>query len=208
MRIIEFDVHSEEDVDAIVNNEIRENDTVRYYGFNPQELFSEESVSPKFELAKFILYKNNSVFARSLCNCQNYRNRRSQAQLEVTVKYDSNIGIINNDSSLYTEISIGRFYNWGLAIANNLHCQIRNCYMCSAHKYDYENGCLYCNMKNIKIDNPKIASICETFHLNDEFDYKNLEEVKHYAQFNPIDIWVNNHKAIKSDDSLRHTKKL
>lgn len=63
-------------------------------------------------------------------------------------------------------------------------------------------------MKNIKIDNPKIASICETFHLNDEFDYKNLEEVKHYAQFNPIDIWVNNHKAIKSDDSLRHTKKL
>ena len=208
LRIIEFDVHSEEDVDAIVNNEIRENDTVRYYGFNPQELFSEESVSPKFELAKFILYKNNSVFARSLCNCQNYRNRRSQAQLEVTVKYDSNIGIINNDSSLYTEISIGRFYNWGLAIANNLHCQIRNCYMCSAHKYDYENGCLYCNMKNIKIDNPKIASICETFHLNDEFDYKNLEEVKHYAQFNPIDIWVNNHKAIKSDDSLRHTKKL
>ena len=197
LRIIEFDVHSEEDVDTIINNEIRESDTVRFYGFNPKLIFSEKSVLPKFELVKFVLYKNNSVFARSLCNCQNYQNRRSQAQLEVTVKYDSNIGIINNASSLYSEISIGRFYNWGLAIANNQHCQIRNCYMCSAHKYDYENECLYCNMKNIKIDNPKIASICETFHLNDEFCYKNLEEVKHYAQFNPIDIWKNSHKTIK-----------
>lgn len=39
LRIIEFDVHSEEDVDAIINNEIRESDKVRFYGFNPQLIF-------------------------------------------------------------------------------------------------------------------------------------------------------------------------
>lgn len=55
---------------------------------------------------------------------------------------------------------------------------------------------LYCNVKNIKIDNPKVASICEKFHLNIEFCHKNLEEVKHYAQLNPIDIWVNSNKII------------
>lgn len=51
-------------------------------------------------------------------------------------------------------------------------------------------------MKNIKIDNPKVASICEKFHLNNEFCHKNLEEVKHYAQLNPIDIWVNSNKTM------------
>lgn len=191
LRIIEFEIHSEEDVDVIVNNDIRECDSVKFYGFSPKCISTEKDVSPKFKLVKFILYKNNSVYARSLCNCQNYQNRRSQAKLEVTAKYDSVIGIVNNDSNQNMEISIGKFYNWGLAIAAEQNCQIRNCYMCSEHKYNFENGWLFCNKKNNKIANPKIAFNCETFNLNNEFYNKNIREVKKYAQLNPIDIWVN-----------------
>ncbi len=191
LRIIEFEVHSEEDVDNIVNNDIRESDSIKFYGFSPKCISTEELVSPKFGLVKFILYENNSVFARSLCNCQNYTRRRLQAQLEVTVKYDSTIGLVYDNTGT-ANISLGRFYNWGLAIAHDRHCHVRNCYMCSEHRYDFELGCLSCNLKNQTINNPKDALSCEAFHLDPEYCNKNLEEVKQYKQqSNPIDIWVN-----------------
>ena len=191
LRIIEFEVHSEEDVDYIVNNDIRESNSIKFYGFNPKCIPTEELISPKFTLVKFILYKNNSVFARSICNCQEFLNRRSQAQLEVTVKYNSSIGIVNRNINT-TIVSLGKFYNWGLAIAHDCHCNVRNCYMCSEHKYDFERGSLSCDLKNQTIQNPKAALRCETFHLDPEFCSKNLEEVKQFIeQSNPIDIWVN-----------------
>ena len=74
-RIIEFEVHSEEDVENIVANDIQESDTVRFYSFNPKDIV-DEVIPARYSLSKFIYYSTGKAFARSACDCKTFRNRR------------------------------------------------------------------------------------------------------------------------------------
>ena len=77
-RIIEFEVHSEEDVESIIANDIQESDTVKFYGFSPKDIV-DEAMPARYSLSKFIYYRTGKAFARSACDCKTFRNRKRSA---------------------------------------------------------------------------------------------------------------------------------
>ena len=190
-RIIEFEVHSEEDVENIVANDIRESETVRFYGFSPKNVI-DENMLPRYSLSKFIYYHTGKAFARSACDCKTFRNRRSCALLEVTIKN------VSNDSLGFTmsewqddqeHFSFGRFYNWGLSLAKSKGCDVRNCYLCNHHRYDFDNEKLTCDLNSDEPCEATNAISCSKYILDEDCYHKNLDEFTKFSQNNVVDVW-------------------
>ena len=188
-RIIEFEVHSEEDVESIVANDIQESDTVRFYGFSPDDIV-DEALPARYSLYKFIYYSSGKVFARSACDCKTFRNRRKYALLEVTIK-DINHGLrmLSERQGRPEAFSFGRFYNWGLAIAKSKGCDVRNCYLCNHHRYDFDKEILTCILKPDEPCEASHALSCCRFMLDEDCYHKNLDEFKIFSQNNLVDVW-------------------
>lgn len=189
-RIIEFEVHTEEDVENIVANDIHESDTVRFYGFSTKEKV-DETIHARYSLSKFIYYRTGKAFARSACDCKTFRNRRRCALLEVTIK-DSNCSM-----SVYQKMqgspevfSFGRFYNWGLALARSKGCDVRNCYLCNHHHYDYDEEKLSCDLKPDEHCEASHAISCSKYMMDAECYHKNLDEFSKFSQNNIVDVWT------------------
>lgn len=189
-RIIEFEVHSEEDVENIVANDIQEGDTVRFYGFSPKQIV-DDAMPARYSLSKFIYYSTGKAFARSSCDCKTFRNRRRCALLEVTIK-DSNYG-----SGVFLErqgspelFSFGRFYNWGLALARSKGCDVRNCYLCSHHHYDFDKEELICSLAPAEPCEASHANTCNNYMLEKDSYHKNLDDFTRFAQNNIVDVWT------------------
>lgn len=110
--------------------------------------------------------------------------------LEVTIK-DSNYGsgVFLDWQGSPEVFSFGRFYNWGLTLARSKGCNVRNCYLCSHHHYDYDEEKLTCNLKP---DEPCEASHAITYSkymLEDDFYHKNLDDFAKFSQNNIVDVW-------------------
>lgn len=188
-RIIEFEVHSEEDVENIVTNDISESETVRFYGFNPTN-FINKSVSARHSLLKFIYYNSGKAFARSECNCKSFRKRSDNALLEITIKNDSNHSQnFSLPEQQSTPFSYGRLYNWGLAFAKSSGYNVKNCYLCSHRQYDFENDKLSCKLKLDKPCKSTDAIPCSMYVLDEDYYHKNLEEFNQFSQDNVVNIW-------------------
>lgn len=189
-RIIEFEVHSEEDVEYIVANDIRESDTVRYYGFSPKNV-KDENIQPRHLLSKFIYYSTGKAFASSECNCRTFRNRRKSALLEITVRNTYNH--LRNELLEWQgspkNFSFGRFYNWGLALAKSKGYVVRNCYLCSHHCYDYDNDKLICELLPDEMCEAVAAKSCNNYILNEELYQKNIDEFTKFSKNNIVDVW-------------------
>ena len=188
-RIIEFEVHSEEDVEKIVANDIQESDTVRFYGFSPRDNV-EEDIPARHSLSKFIYYHTGKAFAGSACDCKTYRNRRKCALLEVTIR-DSNYGsgVCSEMQGSQESFSFGRFYNWGLALARNKGLDVRNCYLCNHRHYDFDKEKLTCDLKPNESCETSHAISCCDYMLDEDSYYKNLNEFINYSQNNLVDVW-------------------
>jgi hypothetical protein len=188
-RIIEFEVHSEEDVENIVANDIRESDTVKFYGFRPKDIV-DEAMQGRYALSKFIYYRSGKAFPKSACDCKTYRNRRRYALLEVTIK-DSDHGpgmLFEREGSLET-FSFGRFYNWGLTLARSKGCDVKNCYLCNHRHYDYDEEMLTCDLKPDEPCEALDAISCSNYMLDEDCCQKHLDEFKIFSQNNLVDIW-------------------
>lgn len=190
-RIIEFEVHSEEDVERIVNNDICESDTVKFYGFNYRDTV-DDKVPAKHILNKFVYYRSGKAYPRVQCDCKTYMNRRKSALFEMSVKGDIDDNAspfrINLDDRC-SSLTFGRFYNWGLSLAKTEGYDVRNCYLCKHHKYDFDNGVLSCELGKDKICEAKEAQECGNYYVDKDICDKNLEELRHYSQHNIVDIW-------------------
>ena len=189
-RIIEFEVHSEEDVENIIVNDIQEGDTVRFYSFNPKDIV-DEVIPARYSLSKFIYYSTGKAFARSACDCKTFRNRRRCALLEVTIK-DSNIspGVYSERQGSPEVFSFGRFYKWCLALAKSKGCDVRNCYFCKHHHhYDYDEEKLTCDLKPGETCEASHAISCSRYVLEEDFYHKNLEDFTKFSQNNIVDVW-------------------
>ena len=188
-RIIEFEVHSEEDVENIVANDIQEGDTVRFYGFSPKEIV-DEAMQARYSLSKFIYYRTGKAFARSACDCKTFRNRRRCSLLEVTIK-DSNMspGVYSERKGSPEVFSFGRFYNWGLALARSKGCDVRNCYLCSHHHYDYDEEKLSCDLNPDEPCEASQAISCGKYKVEEDFYHKNLNDFTKFSQNNIVDVW-------------------
>ena len=179
-RIIEFDVHCEEDVDNIIKNEIVESESVRFYGFKNTELDESGIIKPLYNLKKFILYRGGKLYANNICTCQDYRIRRPSSCFEMTVENQN--------------IEIDLFYLYGLVEARNNGYKVPNCYLCKHHKYDSENKCLHCLVKS-----GAVAKGCEAVSCCDyEFDESHSANIKKdllfFRQNRKVDYWSNERK--------------
>lgn len=190
-RIIEFEIHSEEDVEKIVSNDIREGENVRFYGFTPVEK-EDKDVSAKYSLNKFVYYSSGKAFPRSGCDCKTYSSRRKGALLEITVKECYNDifplhHMMANDSGF--QLSIGRFYNWGLSLAKTKGYDVRNCYLCKLHKYNYDKNELSCEITKCLIRESTDALNCLDYCFDQNMCNKNIAELQQYSQHHVIDVW-------------------
>ena len=188
-RIIEFEVHSEEDVENIVANDIQESETVRFYGFKPKDIVDDE-MHPRYSLTKFIYYSSGKAYPEFECDCKTFRKRNGKALLDVTIK-DRKYGLdmLSERQGGPEVFSIGRFYNWGLALARSKGCDVRNCYLCYHRHYDYDEGKLTCNLKPGKTCKASHALSCSEYLLDEDFYHKNLNDFTNFSQNNPVDVW-------------------
>lgn len=174
-RIIEFEVHSEEDIDNIIINDIIESDHVHFYGFKNAKFDETGQIKPLYNLKKFIQYESGKIYANNICTCQDYKNRRKTSHFEMTIE--------NN----YIETNL--FYLYGLIEAINCGFKVPNCYLCKHHKYDSENGCLYCLIKSMVIKKGYEAVSCPEVEF-DERQYQNINnDFAFFRQNRKIDIW-------------------
>ncbi len=199
-RIIEFEVHSEEDVENIVANDIQESDAVRFYGFCPKDIV-DEAMPARYSLSKFIYYSTGKAFAKSACDCKTFRNRRRCALLEVTIK-DSNYNMnkISERQENQEAFSFGRFYNWGLALARSKGFEVRNCYLCTHHHYDFDQEELTCELKPEETCEATNSISCSKYILDEDCYNKNLDEFAKFSQNNIVDVWCKYSKGNKGSE--------
>lgn len=190
-RIIEFEVHSEEDVESIVANDIRESEIVSFYGFSPKDII-DENTSAKYSLSKFIYYRTGKAHARSECNCQTFRNRRVSSLLEVTIKNTSNYNLTSSQyewQGSQEPFSFGRFYNWGLALAKSKGLDVKNCYLCTHHHYDFDQAELSCEAKPDTPCEAVSALSCGQYQFDEDYYHKNLDEFLKFSQKTMVNLW-------------------
>ena len=110
--------------------------------------------------------------------------------MEVTIK-DSNIspGVYSERQGRPEVFSFGRFYNWGLALARSKGYDVRNCYLCSHHHYDYDEEKLTCDLKPGETCEASHAISCSRYVLEEDFYHKNLEDFTKFSQNNIVDVW-------------------
>lgn len=177
-RIIEFEVHSEEDVDKIVSNDISENDYTHFWGFSTKFFDPKDEIKPSYNLSKFILYKSGKCIVTKT-NCQNFNHRKPDSIFELTVNEYNNY--IAADSKTYT----CNYFFYGLVIAKLNGFEIKNCFLCTHKKFN-ENGTCTCLKLNNEITNSNQAVECNHFEFNDA-SYSKAKE--NPFEYNIIDIW-------------------
>ena len=177
-RIIEFEINSEDDVDKIINNDIRQNQYTTYYGFDTSPKIDKNRIyiKPVYHLRKFILYKTGNVYANKKCTCQDYNQRHKTSLFEITIAD--------------TNVKIGHFFNYSLAAAINLGYTIKNCIICEHKKYQKDTNCTLCTKKNIKIESGTDAVHCTDFKLCNDTYLKFKKNLSSFAHFNKIQVII------------------
>lgn len=188
-RIIEFEVHSEEDVEKIIANDIRESETVKFYGLKANDIV-DENISPRHNLSKSIYYDTGKVFTGSACNCKDYTNRRHHALLEITFKNSNSIQVLpSKRHDNQKKVSFGRLSILALSLAKSIGYNVRNCYLCEHHHYDYDNKKLTCELNSNKPCEASQALSCDNFKLNEVSHQKNLEGFRLFSKNNTVNVW-------------------
>ena len=188
-RIIEFEIHSEEDVENIVANDIQESDTVRFYGFNPKDIIDKD-IQARYSLSKFTYYQSGKAYLTS-CNCKNYGNRRKSALLEITYKNSVYASSALSERQGSSKVFSKRcFYNWGMALARNKGYNVRNCCLCIHRHYDYGEKQYICDLKPDELIETSYAISCSNYMLDEGFYKKNLKEFTVFSQNNLVDVWT------------------
>ncbi len=193
-QIIEFEVHSEEDVENIIANPIKETDKVRFYGFTTKEEV-DETIEPQHQLLKFIYYSSGKTYPRAKCDCRNYRERHKSALFEVTIKndvYGRNLG--EDGLGNLQEFNNAHFFIYGLALAKEKGYDVRDCYFCEHCQYDDEKEEHTCKMNPDKSIKRKsyYAKECYHYSLNEDTYNQKLKKFKKITQNDKVDEYLIN----------------
>ena len=110
--------------------------------------------------------------------------------MEVTIKDDNySLGMLSEKLRSPDTFSFGRFYNWGLALARNKGYDVRNCYLCNHHCYDYVKEILSCDLKPDEPCEASHAISCSEYMLDEDCFHKSLDEFSKFSQGNLVDVW-------------------
>ncbi len=181
IKIIEFVITSEEDIDMIIDNRIESSDKVRLYNFHPKDKYS-SSHTFENELQKFILFPSGKGYVDTI-HCSGLNNRRGK--LEITIPYNAYEPEFLGD---------GGFFSIAYAVAFQTDKSLRHCCLCKYHAYDVWDGFGICKLyKKIgtnKDSSRNDAHQCPYFRVDDKSIQLRIKEFDDYCFRNSVDIWM------------------
>ena len=150
IKIIEFDIQSEEDIDAIIGQTIMESEKIRFYNFENKE--SEADFHDRgVPVQKFILFPSMKAYVDKSLSCHDISTRRGL--LEVTTLYNERI---------FDE----GFYKVAMAYASTKF-PVKDCSLCKYCKGNDDICCLYKKYGTQRLCRDNDANAC-TFFRKDE----------------------------------------
>ena len=182
IRIIEFNVKSEDDIMSIISSQfIKEGKLVTLYNFHPKDIYKDDFCLP---VQKFILFPSKKYYIdKSSFTCKDFDKNR-KGVYEITLPYDDCVPAFLN---------VGGFYVVALAKVLYEKYINKNCNLCIYHALTFfteEHICkLYKKCGNPRLCKDNNAEECSMFRL-DINNYKaSLELFDKYCKENFVDIW-------------------
>lgn len=181
IRIIEFEIESEEDILNIVHSsQIREGKKVRLYNFKRNDAAANDMELP---FQKYVLYPTlKSYVDRRSCTCKNY-NQHRKGIYEISLPYDDCVPYFINSGGLYMVGKVEAYIDGYLK---------KDCQLCKWQATDYmgENFCkLYKKCGNPKYCNDNDSAQCSMFRENREIINLAVSDFNEYIEKAPVDIW-------------------
>lgn len=181
IRIIEFLIHSEEDILNIVSSsQISESDMIRLYNFKRKEMFTDE-IGRSFQ--KYILYpKLRSYVDRHKYTCKNYGKSR-KGVYEISLPYDDCLPYFFNSGGLYVVGKVKAYLDGYLK---------KDCQLCKWQSTDFlgESFCkLYKKCGNPKYCKDNDVLMCPMFREDKEIINCAISDFNDYIKNNQIEVW-------------------
>lgn len=180
LRIIEFVIKSEDDVDLIIEKHIKTNDNIRLYNFHPGVISSSPNTYESL-LEKFILFPSKKGYTKKI-NCSELSERRGI--MEITIPYNGYDPEFMGD---------GGFFSIAFAVAIQYDKSLRHCCLCKYHVYDDDsNGIckLYKKYGTNRNSMENDAQQCSYYRIDEESVKARNRVFGEYQKLNPVDIWV------------------
>ena len=181
IRIIEFVIKSENDIDAIVVNTIKECDRIRLYNFRPKFNCKTPDRFQRY-FKKFILLPSKKGYVRNI-DCNELKNHRGL--IEISIPYDG------YDPEFLGE---GGFFSIAFAVATRYDNTLKHCCLCKYHVYRDWDGLGMCKLykkfgtKRDTSDND--ARNCSYYRLDEQTIQMRIKEFDDYCRENPVIIWL------------------
>lgn len=182
IRIIEFVIKSEEDIDSIIGKQIRASNKIRLYNFHPKDKYS-SSITFESLLEKFIVYKSKKGYKEPI-HCSKLYNRRGI--IEISILYNGYHPEFMGDGGLFSI---------AFAVASQYDKSIKHCCLCKYHDYDMWDGNGICKMYKYGTNRDSIdndAQQCPYFRIDEQSIQLRIKEFDDYCRDNPFDIWIKN----------------
>ena len=187
IKIIEFFIKSESDIENIINNPIKTCEHIKFHNFTPPQKIANNNTSDKFKqnIRKFILFPSMKACMEEI-ECDKLQQRRGIFELSIPYELDLEDCI----PSFFLD---GGFYKVAFAVANK-HFSLRSCYLCKYQKYsewDSINICtLYKKYGTNKDCLQNNAKDCSYFRIDLETNQERIKAFEEYKKSNPIDLWI------------------
>ena len=181
IRIIEFVIKSEEDIDKVMNQKIQKSNRVRLYNFQPKEKYSSAN---EFEslLQKFIIFSSKKGYVQTI-HCSQLLNRRGE--IEIAIPHIDCVPDFIGDGGLFSI---------GFAVASQHDRTLKHCCLCKYHVYDMLDGfgvCkLYKKYGTNRDSSDNDAQRCQYFRIDINSIQMRTKEFDDYCSRNPVDIWI------------------
>lgn len=181
IKIIEFKIKSEADIDAIINSPIRKSEHTHFYNFQPKGAIGEiEDFGIPLQI--FVLRPSMKAFLDRSLSCHEVGLHRGI--FEITIDYNDSFPYFLND---------GGFYAVAMAVASQ-YFRFNSCALCKYQVYnDWENTnicTLYKKYGTKKYCRDNNAAECSFFRRNEELIKQRIEAFNKYKEKNHVDIWL------------------
>ena len=179
IRIIEFVIKSENDIDEIIGKTIKESDRIHLYNFHPKYNFK---TPDKFIgiFKKFILLPSKKGYVVTI-TCNELNNHRGL--IEISIPDNS------NDSKFLGAGFLGAAF----AIATRYDNTLKHCCLCKYFVYRDWDGFGKCDKFSTKRYFSKDAWKCSYYRPDDQSIQKRIELFDEYCNNNPVLIWLSEH---------------
>jgi hypothetical protein len=189
VRIIEFCIESESDIDRIIGSSIQEGELVRLYNF--KSLDDEVSDLPlePIHLHKYIMFPSHKTFTDFHILCRyvpavsdfyrSYTLRRGFFEITYRNEYDEQIQREDDMEVI------------GMAYASQYDKSLKHCWLCKNQMlYERYIICRLRKERGSRYLTCKDASRCPDFQRDDDIIKERIEMLNRYKQTHQVDIWV------------------